>query len=112
MAVEARERKKLWSRRRRQIHRPEGGRALGRDGHGDLQELVTLPSSRTESDKRGPGCRSGSRSVRRGSCLSDSVNYSLEIGNGTPLQYFCLENPMDRGAWWAAVHGVARVGHD
>ena len=29
-------------------------------------------------------------------------------GNGTPLQYFCLENPMDRGAWWAAVHGVAK----
>ena len=27
--------------------------------------------------------------------------------NGTPLQYSCLENPMDRGAWWAAVHGVA-----
>ena len=35
-----------------------------------------------------------------------------EEGNGTPLQYFCLENPMDGGAWWAAVHGVARVGHD
>ena len=30
-------------------------------------------------------------------------------GNGTPLQHSCLENPMDRGAWWAAVHGVARV---
>ena len=29
-------------------------------------------------------------------------------GNDTPLQYSCLENPMDRGAWWAAVHGVAR----
>ena len=28
-------------------------------------------------------------------------------GNGTPLQYFCLENPMDDGAWKAAVHGVA-----
>ena len=28
--------------------------------------------------------------------------------NGTPLQYSCWENPMDRGAWWAAVHGVAR----
>ena len=27
-------------------------------------------------------------------------------GNGSPLQYSCLENPMDRGAWWAAVHGV------
>ena len=29
-------------------------------------------------------------------------------GNGTPLWYSCLENPMDRGAWWAAVHGVAK----
>ena len=29
-------------------------------------------------------------------------------GNGTPLQYSCLENPMDGGAWCAAVHGVAR----
>ena len=29
-------------------------------------------------------------------------------GSGTPLQYSCLENPMDGGAWWAAVHGVAR----
>ena len=29
-------------------------------------------------------------------------------GNGTPLQHSCLENPMDRGAWWAAVHGVAK----
>ena len=29
-------------------------------------------------------------------------------GNGTPLQYFCLENPMDGGTWWAAVHGVMK----
>ena len=29
-------------------------------------------------------------------------------GNGHPLQYFCLENSMDRGAWWATVHGVAK----
>ena len=29
-------------------------------------------------------------------------------GNGTPLQYSCLENPMGRGAWWASVHGVAK----
>ena len=29
-------------------------------------------------------------------------------GNGNPLQYFCLENPMDGGAWWATVHGVAK----
>jgi len=32
----------------------------------------------------------------------------LGEGDGTPLQHSCLENPMDGGAWWAAVHGVAR----
>ena len=32
----------------------------------------------------------------------------LEEGNGNPLQYSCLEDPMDRGAWWATVHGVAK----
>ena len=29
-------------------------------------------------------------------------------GHGNPLQYSCLENPMDRGAWWATIHGVAK----
>ena len=29
-------------------------------------------------------------------------------GTGNPLQYSCLENPRDRGAWWAAIHGVAQ----
>ena len=33
-------------------------------------------------------------------------------GNDNPLQYSCLGNTMDRGAWWATVHGVARVGHN
>ena len=32
----------------------------------------------------------------------------IEEGNGTPLQYSCLENPRDRGAWWAALYGVAQ----
>ena len=34
--------------------------------------------------------------------------YYVGEGNGTALQYSCLENPMDGGAWWAAVHGVAK----
>ena len=34
----------------------------------------------------------------------------LEKGNGSPLQYSCLENSMDRGAWWATIHGVAKSG--
>ena len=33
-------------------------------------------------------------------------------GNGNTLQYSCLENPMDRGAWWATVHGVAKSQSD
>ena len=37
-----------------------------------------------------------------------SLVWILGEGDGTPLQYSCLENPMDRGAWWAAVHGVAK----
>ena len=39
--------------------------------------------------------------------LLPSPAFYLREGNGTPLQYSCLENPMDRGAWKAAVHGVA-----
>ena len=37
-----------------------------------------------------------------------SLTISHGEGDGTPLQYSCLENPMDGGAWWAIVHGVAK----
>ena len=40
-------------------------------------------------------------------CLLNSGIYIYE-GNGNPLQYSCLENPMDRGAWQAAIHGVMK----
>ena len=49
---------------------------------------------------------------RRGLDLLTAEKGGLSLffgeGNGTPLQYSCLENPMDGGAWWAAVHGVAK----
>ena len=38
-----------------------------------------------------------------------SYHFIFREGNGTPLQYSCLENPMEGGAWWAAVHGVAKI---
>ena len=41
-------------------------------------------------------------------CFSVCLPSDGGEGNGTPLQYSCLENPVDRGAWWAAVHGVAK----
>ena len=40
--------------------------------------------------------------------LTHGLGQSLEEGNGNPLQYSCLGNPMDSGAWWATVHGVAK----
>ena len=45
--------------------------------------------------------------VRESWCIPVS-EHPLEEGNGNPLQYSCLENPMARGAWWATVHGAAK----
>ena len=42
-----------------------------------------------------------------GACLRPSA-LGIGEGNGTPFQYSCLDNPMDGGAWWAAVHEVAK----
>ena len=44
--------------------------------------------------------------------ISHNIVSTIGEGNGTPLQYSCLENPMDGGAWWAAVHGSQRVGRN
>ena len=53
----------------------------------------------------------GSRRVRHDQATSFSLSRIGE-GNGNPLQCSCLENPRDGGAWWAAVYGSHRVGHD
>ena len=42
-------------------------------------------------------------------CTIPGSGRSTAGGNGTPLQYSCLGNPMDRGAWWATVHGTAEL---
>ena len=53
-----------------------------------------------------------SHEIKRHLLLGRKVMTNLDSifgeGNGTPLQYSCLENPMDGGAWWAAVHGVVK----
>ena len=49
------------------------------------------------------------RNLYAGQEVAQSQTFVIGEGNGTPLQYSCLENPMDRGAWWAAVHGVAKT---
>ena len=58
------------------------------------------------SDRKESACKAG----HRGS-VPGSGTFPGE-GNGNPLQYFCLGNPMDRGDLWATVHGVTRVRHN
>ena len=59
----------------------------------------------------GPKDPGGSDS-KDSTCNAGDLDLILESGrspgggHGNPLQYFCLENPMDRGGWWATVHGV------
>ena len=48
------------------------------------------------------------RGLLIGTADSSSLGENSGEGNGIPLQYSCLENPTDEGAWWAAVHGVAK----
>ena len=56
------------------------------------------------------GVKASVTAVRRlSSCSSQALDGE---GNGNPLQYSCLENSTDRGAWQATVHGVTRVGHN
>ena len=70
---------------------------------GFLTYGLTLPGG---SEDKVSACNEGDPGLIPG------LGRSPEEGNGNPLQYSCLENPMDRGAWWATVHGSQRVGHD
>ena len=57
-----------------------------------------------------PGGSDGKASVYNAGdpCSIPGLGRSPREGNGNQLQYYCLENPLDRGPWWAAVHGVAK----
>ena len=70
------------------------------------------------------GGKGAGHSLSGASCIAQFVKHLPDLGsvpelgsspgegNGNPLQYHCLENPMARGAWHATVHGITRVGHD
>ena len=47
--------------------------------------------------------------LRQGTEKDLGLGRSFGVGNGNPLQYSCLENSMDRGAWWATVHGLQEL---
>ena len=56
---------------------------------------------------RGPNLPARAGDIRHAGLIPESTR-SPGGGHGNPLQYSCLENPMDRGTWWATVHGVAK----
>jgi len=62
--------------------------------------VVGAPHSPGDSDSEESDCNAGDPGLIPG------LGRSLGEGNGNPLQCSCLENSMDRGSWWATVHGV------
>ena len=68
----------------------------------DSRELLSNTTLHCGSDGKESACSAGDLV-----CIPGSGR-SPEEGNGNPLQYSCLENPMDRGAWQAVVHGVTK----
>ena len=70
---------------------------------GNTLTLIFFPGSSISKEST---CSAGDRG------LISRLGISPGEGNGNPLQYSCLENPMDRGAWQAAVCGIARGRHD
>ena len=67
--------------------------------------IITIRDSQVVLVVKNPPAYSGE--ARDVGSISGSGR-SPGVRNDNPLQYFCLENPMDRGAWWARVHGVAK----
>jgi len=67
--------------------------------------LLELPGFPGSTNGREPTCQR-----RKQETWVPSLGRCPAGGNGNPLQYSCLENPMDRGAWWTTVHGVTKSG--
>ena len=75
-------------------------------GCGDiLYHLLMLGASQGERVVKSPPANAGDL---RDSGLTPGLGRSPGGGHGNPLQYSCMENPKDRGAWWATVHGVTK----
>ena len=74
------------------------------------QIIVVFPGSRRISLILTPRWKEqGGSDGKESACNAGDLGSIPGGGNGNPLQYSCLGNPMDRGAWWAIVHGVAEL---
>ena len=73
------------------------------------QKVIQLYISRQIDRWASPGGAVVKSLPATGMDLTPESGRSPGGGNGNPLQYSCLENTIDRGAWWAAVHGVTKT---
>ena len=79
-----------------------------------MQETLVLSLGQEDHWKRDGLPTPGGSEVKASACNAGDLGSipgsgrSPGEGNGNPLQYSCLENPMDGGAWWATVNGVAK----
>ena len=79
--------------------------SFGRRRHYTCAERLLVGPKSTDNTR--PGKASAYKAGHLGSI--PGFGRSPGEGNGNPLQYSCLENPMDRGAWWATVQGAAEL---
>ena len=84
----------------------------GKLGTKENRLIQRMTGEHTEAEP-GPRWYSGKESASNAGDVGDVGSIPVSgrspgRGNGTPLQDSCLENPMDRGAWWATVHGVTK----
>ena len=79
-------------------------------GHKRILKIPEIFKHRPMATLGFPGSSDGKESVYNVGDLASisGSGRSLGEGSGNPLQYSCLENPMDRGAWWDTVHGVVK----
>ena len=94
----------------------------GRSSSGSLwyligEEVLSCLLCRVPLQQSGGGGCFSSGSAAKNLAIMQENGFDPWVGNipwrnGNPVQYSCSGNPVERGAWWAAVHNVARVGHD
>ena len=77
-------------------------------GNFNVQEQLQDPLTEKYKANRLRSLDSQLRTLSPYRTIFIALEQSFGEGNGTPLQYSCLENPMDGGAWWATVHGVVK----
>ena len=114
--IEGRRRKGLQDKIVGWHHRLNGSEFEQAPGDGERQESLVCcsPWGHKELDTTEQLNNAGDSEVKASACNAGDLGSipgsgrSPGEGNGNPLQYSCLENPMDGGAWWATVHGVAK----